>query len=175
MILPSKPMKYKAVSPQQVIAATKNDMKQKFDKTETSLLKHIGPMFAKNKNFTGSNSVFSVVNGRSNVVRKTEEMIKKAERNINIQCSANSLSRLMLHKEVLSEAAGRGIKISIAGVTNKENIEEIKSLDFCDLKHIKSSKNNFISIDGKECMIINAKPDDDNIIYGYCIVSYFFG
>ena len=31
---------------------------------------------------------------------------------------------------------------------------------------IKSSKNNLISIDGKECMIMDSIPDDDNIIYG---------
>ena len=33
-------------------------------------------------------------------------------------------------------------------------------------KHINSSKNNFISIDGKESLVIDPIPDDDNIIYG---------
>ena len=166
MILPSKPMKYKAISPMQAIIAAKKDNKEKFQKIEESMIKYLEPMFTKNKNFTGPKSIFSIVNGRSNVVNKTEELIKKAIKNINIQCSANSLARLTLHKDTLKEAANRGIKISIAGITNKENLEEIKSLNFCNLKCINSSKNNFISIDGKESLIIDPMPDDDNIIYG---------
>ena len=67
---------------------------------------------------------------------------------------------------MLKKKKKKGISISIAGVTNKDNIEEISSLGFCSIKKINSSKNNFISIDGKECMVIDANPDDDNIIYG---------
>lgn len=166
MVLPSKPMKYRAISPQQAIVTAKKNMQERFEKLEKSLVKQLEPLFAKNKLFSGPKSIFSIINGRSNVVKKTEELIKKAKNNINIQCSANSLSRLTLHRDALKEAADKGIKISIGGITNKENLEEIGSLDFCILKHIKSSKNNFISIDGKECLVINAIPDDDNIIYG---------
>jgi sugar-specific transcriptional regulator TrmB len=166
MTLPSKPMKYKAVSPQQAIISAKKEINEKFQKIEENLVKQLEPMYVANKNFTQSKSIFSIVNGRSNVVNKTEEMINNAKKSINIQCSANSLSRLLLYKELLKEAAERGVKISIAGITNKENLEEIKSLNFCDIKHIASSENKFISADGKECMIIDCIPDDDNIIYG---------
>ena len=166
MILPSKPMKYKAISPMQAIVAAKKDNHEKLQKIENNIIKHLEPMFAKNKNFTGPKSIFSIINGRSNVVNKTEELIKKAEKQINIQCSANSLARLTLHKDVLKEAAKKGVKISIAGITNKENLEEINSLNFCNIKHVNSSKNNFLSVDGKEALIIDPMPDDDNIIYG---------
>ncbi len=93
-------------------------------------------------------------------------MVKKAKNNINIHCTANSLSRLVLHKETLKEAADRGIKISIAGITNKENLQEITSLNFCEIKHISKTNNNMFTVDGKECMITEPEPDDDNIIYG---------
>lgn len=166
MMLPSKPMKYKAISPQQVIASIKNDTQQRFENIKTDLLKEIEPLFEKNKNFSGSKNNFLVINGRANIVKRTDELIKKAKKNINIQCSANSLSRLILHKEALKQADSKRVKISVAGVTNKENLEEIDSLRFCGLKHINSSKNNFISIDGEESLIIESIPDDDNIMYG---------
>lgn len=166
MILPSKPMKYKAISPHQAIISAKKEMHEKFEKIENKIIGQLEPLFTKNKKFTEPKSNFSIINGRSNVVNKTEEFIKKAKNNINIQCSANSLSRLTLHKDALKEAADRGIKISIAGITDKENLKEIRSLNFCTLKHINTSKNNFISIDGKESLVINPVPDDDNIIYG---------
>jgi sugar-specific transcriptional regulator TrmB len=172
MMLPSKPMKYKAVSPEKVIAAIKDETQKRMGRIETSLLKDIGPLFEENKNFSGERRDFLVINGRSNVVKRTEDLIRKAENNINIQCSANSLSRLILHKESLADAKARGLKISIAGVVNKENGEELGSLSFCDIKSINDSKNNFISIDGKESLVIDAIPDDGNIIYGRDIGIY---
>jgi sugar-specific transcriptional regulator TrmB len=166
MVLPSKPMKYMAVSPHQAITATNKEVKNRFEKIESTIISQLEPLFAKNKNFSEQKGNFSIINGRSNVVSKTEELIKKAKNKINIQCSANSLSRLILHKDILKEAAERGVKISIAGITNKENLEEIKSLDFCDLKHISKSANNLISSDGKESIVFESVPDDDNILYG---------
>lgn len=58
------------------------------------------------------------------------------------------------------------IEISIAGVINKEIQEEINSLNFCDIRRIKNAENNLISIDNKECLVIEPIPDDDNILYG---------
>ncbi len=165
MVLPSKPMKYKAVSPKQAITSAKKDMEDKFNKIEKDITEHLGP-FAENKKFTQPKSIFSVINGRSNVVKKTDELIQKAEHNIHIQCSANSLSRLILHKESLKKASEKGVKIHVAGAKNNENKNEIRSLKAHLPRSIKSSRNNFISIDGKECMVIDPSPDDDNIIYG---------
>jgi len=166
MILPSKPMKYKAASPLESIKKAKNKEKEKIKRIEDKIIEQLEPRFKENKGKSKSKSDFSIINGRSNVVDKTDELINKAKKNIHIQCSANSLARLTLHKDALKKAAERGVNISIAGITNKENLNEIKSLNFCNIKHIKSSKNNFISIDNKKSMIIEADPDDDNIMYG---------
>ena len=164
--LPSKPMKCRAISPSNAITTAKKSAEEKYQKLEKYVLKELEPMFTESKKFIEPKGIFWIINGRANVVKKIDELIQKAQKSICIHCSANSLSRLMLHKDALKEAADKGIKISIAGITNNENLQEISSLDFCNIKYIKSSKNNFISIDGKECIVINATPDDDNIIYG---------
>ena len=166
MILPSKPMKYMAVSPKQAIVAARKDVADKFVRLESTILEHFGSDFEKSKNFSPADSSFLLVNGRSNAVRKVEELIKGAKKNIHIHCSANSLSRLMLHKVVLKDAADRGVKILIAGVINDENIGEINSLGFCDIRHINSSRSNFVSVDGNDSLIIESMPDDDNLLYG---------
>jgi sugar-specific transcriptional regulator TrmB len=178
MLLPTKPMKCGAVSPKQAIITAKKEHFERFEKTEANLLESLEPGFEQNKNFSNSKSSFGVINGRSNIVRKTEEMIKNAKSNINIQCSANSLSRLILHKDALKDASDRGVKISIAGIIDKKNLEEIRSLNFCSIGQVKSSKNNLLSADGKESLIIEPIPDDDNILYGrdlgiYAVSSSF--
>jgi len=165
IVLPTKPMKYRAISPHQAVQIEKKNAQEKLKKIESHFLE-LEQQFERNKQFTGVKNNFNVISGRSNVINKLEEMIKKAKNNVNIYCTANSLSRLVLHKEVLKEAAERGVNISIVGVTNEENLKEISSLNFCKIKHIPKTSNNMFTVDGEECMIVEPVPDDDNIIYG---------
>jgi len=165
-ILPSKPMKCQAISPKEAIKNTKKDAENKFEKLEKHVLNELEPMFTESKRFVEPKGVFWIINGRANVVKKIDELIQKAQKSICVHCSSNSLSRLILHKELLQEAKNRGVSLSIAGVITKEIIEEIKSLGFCDIRKVKSAENNYISIDNKESLIIEPIPDDDNIMYG---------
>jgi len=166
MVLPTKPMKYQAVSPKEAMTHAKKKMHSKFDKLEKQVVKELEPMFTESKKFNEPKSIFWVVNGRSNVIKKIDELIKKADESISIRTSANGLSRLIIHKDNLKEAKNRGVNISIAGVINKENADEIKSLDFCDIKKIKKAENSLVTIDNKECLIVEPVPDDDDIVYG---------
>lgn len=165
-ILPSKPMKCQAISPKQAIVTTKKNMEEKYEKLEQHVLTELEPMFAESKKFIEPKGVFWIINGRANVVKKIDELIGKAQKNINIHCSPNSLSRLILHKELLKQARDNGIEISVAGVVTKDIQDEIRCLDFCDIRKAKNSENNFISIDNNECLVIEPIPDDDNIVYG---------
>ena len=135
-------------------------------KLEKLIVKQLEPMFTESKQFKEPKSIFWVINGRSNVVKKLDELFKKARKTINIYTSTNGLSRLLLHKDILQEAHNKGVSINIAAVTNKEVLEEIKSLRFCCVKHIPEAQNHLFAIDGKECLIVEPIPDDDNIMYG---------
>jgi len=164
--LPTKPMKCKAISPKKAIKKSKKKMEEKYEKLEDHVLEKLEPMFEESKKFKEPKGSFWIINGRSNVVKKIDELIQNAEKNINIHCSANSLSRLIWHKDLLKEAKENGVDIKITGVINKEIKEEIKSLNFCDIRKTKRSENNFISIDNKKSMVIEPIPDDDNVKYG---------
>jgi sugar-specific transcriptional regulator TrmB len=166
ILLPSKPLKCQAISPKDAIINTKKNIEEKYEKLEKHVLNELEPMFIESKKFIEPKGIFWIINGRANVVKKIDELIQKAKKDICIHCSSNSLSRLILHKELLQEAKNKGIKISIAGVVTKEILDDIQSLNFCDIRKIKNAYNNFISIDDNECLIIEPIPDDDNIVYG---------
>ncbi len=166
IVLPTKPMKYQAISPKEAMSHAKNKMQNKLAKLEKHVLKELEPMYTQSKKFNEPKSIFWVVNGRSNVIKKVDELIKRAKHTINIHTSANGLSRLIIHKDNLKEAKSRGVNVSIAGVVNKNNADEIKTLDFCTIKKIDKAHNTLFSVDNKECIIVEPVPDDDDIVYG---------
>jgi sugar-specific transcriptional regulator TrmB len=160
-------MKCQAVSPKEAIINAKKDMEEKYQKLEQHVLDELEPMFTESRKFVEPKGIFWIINGRANVVKKIDELIQKAEKSICFHCSSKSMSRLILHKELLQEAKNRGVSISIAGVIdNKELQEEIKSLGFCDIRKIQNAENNYMSIDNKECIVVEPMPDDDNLVYG---------
>ncbi len=166
VILPSKPMKCQAVSPKEAIMTAKKNVHEKYEKLEEHITKELEPMFTESKKFIEPKGVFWVINGRSNITKKIEELIKKSKKSIYIHCSANGLSRLVLHKEALEEAKNRGVEISVGSALTKDALEEAKSLLFCDIRKIKNAENHLYSIDGQECLVVEPIPDDDNIVYG---------
>lgn len=166
MILPSKPMKCQAVSPKEAITTSKKKIEDQYKKLEKQIVKQLEPLFAESKQFKEPKSIFWVINGRANVVKKLEELFSNAKKSINICTSANGLSRLLLQKELLKEMHNKGIEINIAAVTNKEVLEEVKSLNFCNIKHIPEAQNHLYSIDSNQCLVVEPIPDDDNIMYG---------
>lgn len=161
IIMPSKPMKYRAIGPEQAFEHAKKEINEKYSGIEEQIISSLEPMYIQTKMSKESKRDFVIINGRSNVVNKTEMLLSSAQKNINIQCSANSFSRLMSFKNALKQAHARGVKICIGVNGLQENV-----LDFCDVRAVKSANNNFLSVDGRECLVINANPDDKNEIYG---------
>lgn len=166
VLLPSKPMKCKAVSPKEAVKKTKERTEDKFDQLEKQIHKNINPLFEKSKEFNEPKGVFWVVNGRSNIIQKMSELLNKANKYVYIFTTENGLKRLVLHKNELQEAKKRNIDIKIAGCITSNNKEDCQSLCFCDLRHANKIHTHLISIDGKESFMIEAIPDDDSIIYG---------
>lgn len=83
-ILPTKPMKYQAVSPREAVISTKKAFQEKLDKLEAHILKELEPAFARTKRYSEPKAVFWLINGRSNVNKKVEELLKKAKENVKI-------------------------------------------------------------------------------------------
>lgn len=166
IILPTKPMKCQAISPRESIATLRKNYQEKIEKFEASVLKELEPMFVKSKKFVEPQGIFWVMKGRSNINKKMEEMTRKARKQICIFTSENGLKRLGFHKDILEETSRNNVKILVAGKITKNNYNDIKSLDFCEFKHIENVPSHFFSIDRNECMMIEPLPDDEDFVYG---------
>ncbi len=166
LIIPSKPMKCQAINPSEIIKIVRTKTSKKFDKIESTISRHLEPVFKERKKFIDSQNDFRIVNGRSNINKRIDGLINKAKKNICIICTENALKRLVIHKELLKEVKDRKVEVKIISNLTKNNMEDVESLNFCEVKHKESITSNLFSIDGKECLLVESIPDDDNIIYG---------
>ena len=165
-ILPTKPMKFQAVSPKEAIINTKKSMHEKLEHLEHKMIKELEPIFAKTKKFSEPKSMFWMINGRSNVNNKIEEFLKKAKSNINIITSENGLKRLVMFQNLLKDASKRGVKINISAQLTAENKQDAKDLGFCSINNIEKARNHVVSVDEKECLVVDPVCDDENLVYG---------
>jgi sugar-specific transcriptional regulator TrmB len=167
IVLPTKPMKYRAASPKDVIKFVKNNHEKKIQKAEGIIINELDAVFRKNKEFIEPKGLFWVINGRTAINKKTEELLEKANDHIYMFLSEKGINRMKYYYEMLKEMRKKGIKISISTKVTRENLESLDYLKFCDITHVEANMSNqFISVDGKEALMYEAIPDDENLKYG---------
>jgi sugar-specific transcriptional regulator TrmB len=130
------------------------------------MIKELEPMFARTKKFSEPKSMFWVINGRSNVNNKIEELIKKSKESINIVTSENGFKRLVLFRDSLKTANKRGVKIKVNAPLTAENKQDAKDLEFCNLSSIGGAHNHFFSVDNSECLVVDPISDDESLVQG---------
>jgi sugar-specific transcriptional regulator TrmB len=141
-------------------------MSDKLEKLESKMIKELEPMFARTKKFSEPKSMFWVINGRSNVNNKIEELIKKSKESINIVTSENGLKRLVMFRDLLKSASKKGVKIKINAPLTAENKQDAKDLEFCNLGNINRAHNHLFSVDNSECLVIDPILDDESLVQG---------
>ncbi len=166
MTLPTKPMKCKAISPKEAVKTAKNSLASKLEKVEQVILSEMEPLFAKNRAFIEPKGIFWILNGRSIINKKMEELTSNAKHHIHIFTSENGFKRLRVLKALLRDAKKRGISISITGEATNGNIEAVNLFNFCNKKHAKCAHSTLFSVDAKECVLVEPIPDDDSMYYG---------
>lgn len=171
-ICPTKPMKCIAVSPRQSIELHKKRYHERINKFEATILRELEPLFDENRRSIEDKQPILVLKGRKNVNDKTESLIKNAKRQIYIITSENGLKRLGFYKELLEEANKRKVKVMIAGNITKNNLDDVKNLGFCELKHVNDVSCHLLSVDGKKGMIVESNPDDEDFLYGRDIAAF---
>jgi sugar-specific transcriptional regulator TrmB len=163
-VLPSKPMKFQAAPPGEVISIAKKSLQQKLGVAEANL-KKLMPAFAESRESVGE-STFLLLKQRLIICEKIESLIKQAKDHILISTSENGLKRFEMYIQNLKKASKAGVKIQIMCPLTKNNPQVAKSFNFCDIKHSDGASNHFMSVDGDECILFEAIPDDRNWIRG---------
>lgn len=164
--LPTKPLRCRAVSPQEAIVANRKKRLDKIERLEKTVLDDLEPLFSKSKKFIETQSTFWVGKGRSNINKTLAAMISKARKKIYIFTSRNGMKRIGFFRELLEDAYNRNVKILVGGPIEKDNLSDIQSLDFCDIRHIEKVPCHMFSIDGDQSILIEPVPDDDDLVYG---------
>jgi sugar-specific transcriptional regulator TrmB len=155
-----KPIKYIAVSPDEVIERVKKTVSDQADEqtkiidelrrdevlNELNMLFNHGIEVIEPTEFTGS------LRDRTNVYSNINMMIKNAEKSVIIMTSAKGLVRKAdAFRKSLEKARKRGVEIRIAAPIVKESEKAVKLLEeFAEIRHVDSIKARFFIVDGKQ-------------------------
>ncbi|MCX6768154.1 MAG: hypothetical protein NTY90_05530 [Candidatus Micrarchaeota archaeon] len=167
--LPTKPAKFQAVPPMEAITLSKKALISSVEKAGDLALRELEPSFTRGKGLeNGGNEKNDclVIERRTNVNDKTEDMINRAGERVCILASENGLKRLTAHKNALRAAHRRGVKILIGAPLTPANRGHAKSLGFSDLRHPLDCPKHLVAIDGRECLLVDPLPDDESFLHG---------
>ena len=165
-IIPGKPEVYAAVSPGEVLMPMVNKLTRELSDTATiveSLMltfetnkyaKHDGPKEADG---------FWEIEGRQGVFNKITQIITDASKTVNYCTSATGLVRAYkVHCDALEKVNKKGVGVHLLAPVNPENagvareISEILEFKVLD----KPFGQNFVTVDGRELVVIETLPED---------------
>jgi len=180
-----KPIKYLAVSPEEVFERVKkrivrtaeenlvviDNLKKSTVLEELKLLHSLGIDLVEPQDLSGS------IKGRDNLYTHIESRLKNAKKSIIISTSAQGLVRKKSYfGKSLVRANQRGIKIKILTAINKENQEAVKELTSIAEIRNKADPARYVIIDGKEIifMLLDDKQVHSNYDTGIWVDTPFF-
>jgi len=181
-----KPIKYVAVTPEEVIERVKKKVKEEADSQSTMLeglrdseiLKELTQLHNQGIDLVEPADLTGSFRGRNAFYNHLELMIKNAKKSIVLMTTTEGLKRKMeVLKGALSKAKERGVKIKIAAPLPKEMNKFASELKgFADIKNIDSIKARFCVIDEKELVftLLDDKTVHSNYDSAVWVNSPFF-
>ena len=181
-----KPIKYLAVSPEEVLVRVKKKIQNEANKQlklmddisssevleELQLLHKQGIEFIEPTELTGS------IKGRSNIFDQMELTVKSAETSITIMTTTEGFIRdISSLLPIFEKAVKKGISIKIATSITSECAETVKLFDnIAEVKHIDHIEARFIIVDSKEIlfMLLNDKEVHPTYDVGIWVNTEFF-
>lgn len=181
-----KPIKYIAVSPEEVIERVKKKIRQDSEKQievvahlrESEVLKELKTLHSKGIDLVEPTELSGALKGRNNVYDQMESMIKNAEKSVVIMTSPDGLVRKAdAFKNALTKAKKRGVKVRIAAPLTKETEKATNGLkSVAEVKNIDKIKSRFMIADGKEMVFMLMNDDKVHPSYdmGIWVKTPFF-
>lgn len=167
-----KPIKYMAVSPNEVLENVKKQIMKDAEERVKSLnklknsdfLSELKALYEKGVKYCGTLEVSAAFKGRQNIYNKLEAMIKGAKNKVEIVTTeAGMIRKVEALRNALANAKKKGVSVKIAAPVTPANIaimKKIKSLvDVRNNKHINAR---FVIVDDKEIMFMLMNDDEVN-------------
>jgi sugar-specific transcriptional regulator TrmB len=165
-IMPGKPEVYVSRSPSEVlvplVAKLNRDVEDSEGVVQTLTLAYESSKFVKRDIPKGS-SEFWEIEGRGNVITKLNSVFADAKKSIIFCTSAAGLIRAYkAHAEALEKAKNRGASIKLLSPISSQNSSIASEIaEIGELKKIEKALGiEFASVDTKELVVIDTKPDD---------------
>lgn len=174
----ARPMKYRAVPPREALKAMNAKLKEDFEKkmselraAEKEVLNELEPLYETSKGLERPTEVFYAYRGRTNIHKKFEEMMNKAEHQVDIVLTGNGLLRFWnAHADLLRSTSARGITVRVVAPINQETSDVVKQVtNYGEVHSLTRPTASMILIDGKEALMVDTVPDDKSVTSGYDI------
>lgn len=174
-----KPIKYIAVSPDEVLERVKKKIQEDAEKQVESIktlkasdvLAELNLLHTQGVDLVEPTDLSGSIRGRNNVYNHLELMIKNAKKSIVLMTTAQGLVRKSESlKSALAAAYKKGVKIKIAAPITKECANAVKELSsIAEIKHSEITKSRFLIIDEKETAFMLLDDKDVHSTYDACI------
>ena len=159
-----KPIKYIAVTPEEVVERVKKFIRGESDEKVsrldnlkgTDVLKELQTLHKQGIEFIEPTDLSGAIRGRHNLYTHLELMVKNAQKSVTIMTTSKGLIRkIEALKPELEKLKKKGVNIRIASQITKETADLAKELSkIADVRHIDKINARFAIIDGKELLFM---------------------
>jgi sugar-specific transcriptional regulator TrmB len=165
-IIPGKPEVYSATSPGEVLMPLVNKLSRELAETE-SIVENLMLTFETNKYMKREGPQeadgFWEIQGRPGVFNKLTQIIGDAQKTVNYCTSSSGLIRAYkVHCDVLEKVSKRGVGVHLLSPVDTENLGIAREIsEVLELKVLdKPFGQNFVTVDGRELIVIETLPED---------------
>src|SRR6266567_3476757 len=176
-IVPGKPERYMAVSPNDVLVPLVDKLNK--ETTEcVNVVENLAMAFESSK-YVYTEKPYErydlwSVRGRDKVYKRIQDMIGEAKVNVCFTTTANGLVRIYkAHSEVLEKASDRGAKVKVAAPINQINASVARELgEVIEVRNVTTPMMRFASADSAEIIFVEDIPDDTNVNAGQDVATW---
>ncbi|MFQ6050253.1 MAG: TrmB family transcriptional regulator [Candidatus Hydrothermarchaeota archaeon] len=169
----SRPMRFRAVSPEEAIKNLRSIIEREYackmselKKIEENMLYELKGLFNKSLELTRPEDIFWTLTGRKNIYHKLDESIRNSKERIILISRGDGINRCVKYLyDPLEQARKNGVLIKNIVPIKKENLNDIMKLSkIMEIRHIDNVYAKFWVFDDKDVMIftdIESKPGFD--------------
>ena len=165
-VIPGKPELYAPSSPNEVLMPLVTKLNKEVKSTE-ELVHNLTVTFESNKyvkrEVPKEAGEFWEIEGRKSIFNKLNQILSDATKSINYCTSASGLIRAYkAHSEILENVRKRGATVRVLSPITSENSGVVRELgEIVEVKRLdKPFGTSFVSVDGRELVIIESRPED---------------
>jgi sugar-specific transcriptional regulator TrmB len=165
-VIPGKPELYAPLSPSEVLMPLVTKLNREVQNTE-ELVHALTLTYESSKYIRREEpkeaSEFWEIEGRQAIFNKLNQILNDASKSVNYCTGTSGLIRAYkAHSEILENAKKRGAIVRFLAKISPENSGVARELsEVVDLKRLDQPfANSFVSVDSKELVVIESRPDD---------------